>query len=184
MCWWGSLKLQSIPSGIANWLWLIHYHGILIPCWNMANSIPQCVCYPLGRDHGLPISTVSHVTPTLTVGVALTFPVGHWGQDLARPADPTGHIRSVESNDHWNIPPWITVLVLPIRGLYCLFCFTLDYVSLFRHEPGARLQSPLATGNVRGLTCGPSELSSLLEIKTLPTLLGGGELKEFREYFL
>lgn len=50
MYWWGSLKVPSIPSGITDWLWLIHYHGIPIPYLNTANAIPHSVFVTLLRE--------------------------------------------------------------------------------------------------------------------------------------
>ena len=143
MSWWGSLKIQSIPSGITKWLWFIDYLGIQIPHFNMANLVPNSAfvthlevtsvwLFPLWATHSTHrLSLLRSPSP---------FQVVIWDRTYLCLLIPTSHIWSMESSDHWHIPPWI-ILFFPIIALYCLSCFTLDYSSLLRHGPDTRSQS-------------------------------------------
>lgn len=133
MCWWGSLKVQRVSSGLTNWLWLSYYLSIPIPHFNVDNLIPNSAvvrvpwkrplidCFPCDPLH----------IQIFTVGVP-------WSRTYFCLHGP--HIESMESNGYWNIPSWIEDFVFPDIALYCLSCLTLDYVSLSRHKSGTRAE--------------------------------------------
>lgn len=64
---WGILKVQSISSGITNWLWLTHYLSILILDFKVADLIPSRVFVRcLRRNLCLAVFPVTHSTHALS----------------------------------------------------------------------------------------------------------------------